>query len=190
MKKYHVTEHAIDRAVERLGQKREYAANHLITLMQTAYLVGENGTKKPGDTRPQRIYDHYNSKTRLIVGDGDVIITVYKFPESVLESKSIVPEAFAEDIRQLVQRKFKAKERDFKRKQRALEIELAELNLELAQLTLNKLKAKSPKARNSIADKIDEVTTKVERIKFEINQAESAFEAMMKEVDAICKDSN
>lgn len=189
MKKYFVSEHAIDRAVERLGFTREHAANRLLQLIQTAFFVGEmsSGGAKPGS----RLYfDHVKSRVRLVVGENNVIITVYKFPDDVRTNDSSIPQAFADDIRQLVQRKFKAKERDFKRKQRALEIELAELNLELAQLTLNKLKAKSPKARNSIADKIDEVTTKVERIKFEINQAESAFEAMTKEVDAICKDSN
>lgn len=189
MKKYNVSNHAIKRAVERLGVPEFNAENHLIQLMQTAFFVGET---PDGKGNISKLFDHYKSSTRLVVGRNDVIVTVYKFPEveSPITSPSCLPQAFADDIRQLVQRKFKAKERDFKRKQRELEIELAEHNLELAQLTLNKLKAKSPKARNSIADKIDEVTTKVDRIKFEISQAETAFEAMTKEVDAICKDSN
>jgi len=185
MKRYHVTAHAIMRAVERLGLKEEHVEACLNDRMMSAYYVGE--THHGPSKKDVKIFDHHKSKTRMIIGDDNVIITVYPFPELPTTQSTSIPEAFADDIRQLVQRKFKAKEREFNRKHRVLEIELAEINLELAQLTLNQLKAKSPKARNSIAERMDEVKTKQQRIKYEIDSAVKSFEEMTKEVAAVCK---
>lgn len=188
MTHYIVSAHAIDRAVDRLGIAREGAANHLKQLMENAVYIG---TQTNTNGRASRQFYHEKKNVIIVVDETlDKIITVYHADSEVIVSqtkmKPIIPEAFADDIRQLVQRKFKAKERDFKRKHRALEIELAEINLELAQLTLNQLKAKSPKARNSIAERINEVKTKADRIQYEIDSAVKSFEEMMKEVAAVC----
>lgn len=177
MKKYLPTTHAIQRATERLGIVPEQAANHLNQLMQTAYFVGT--TPRPSGKQAQ-VFDHYKSETRLIVGDNDSIITVYKFPQI----EQTLPQTFADDIRQLVKRKFGAMQREFKRKQRALEIELAAHGLEVAQLKLNQAKAKSPKVRSAIADKLREIKTKIERVQYELDTATSDFAKVRTEVEA------
>jgi hypothetical protein len=177
VKKYELTEHAKSRVIERLGIAEHQADNYVNQILQTAYFNGI--TNRRGGTA--RIFDNINAKVRLIVDiNEDKVVTVYRFPDD-LQPKSL-PEAFADDIRDLVKRKYKSKETEFKRKQRALEIDLAEFNLEFAQLTLNELKAKSPKTRESIGIKINEVKTKIDRIQYEINQAIKNFDEMTKEI--------
>ncbi|MEK5109879.1 hypothetical protein MHI57_24770 [Cytobacillus sp. FSL K6-0129] len=167
MKEYIVTKHAIQRAVERLGQTEQHAPHHLKQLMQTAFYQGET----PGPNGfIRKFYDHFKTKTRLVV-IGEKIITVYKFPEAV-------PIPFADEVAQVIKRKFAKSERDFKRKERALSIEIAEFNVELAQHRLSYAKAKSPKVRESLSDKISELETKVGRIQFELDEAIKAFNAI------------
>lgn len=171
MKEYIVTKHAIQRAVERLGKAEAHAAHHLIQLMQTAYYHGEMAGPD-GFTR--KYYDHLKTKTRIVV-IGDKIITVYKFPE-IEQTSNTFP--FMDEVAQVIKRKFAKSERDFKRKERALSIELAEFNLELAQHRLSFAKAKSPKVRASLTEKITEVETMASRIQFELDEATKAFNAI------------
>ncbi|QVY62952.1 hypothetical protein [Cytobacillus gottheilii] len=174
MKKYRVTQHACFRATERLGVTVEHASNHLNQLMQTAFYQGDL-THPDGKIR--RAFDHYKSKTRLILGEDDEIITVYKFPEEEPKEspKDSHTDLFAEDVRLFIQRKFAKSEREYKRKERVLSIEIAELNLELATHQLSYAKAKSPKVRAGLSDKIAEVQAKVDRVKFELDTATKAF---------------
>lgn len=167
MKEYIVTEHAKKRAIERLGQTEPGAAHHLKQLMQSAFYQGDSPRK---DGSIAKIYDHYKSQTRLFLIDN-VIITVYKFPEAA-------PIPFADEVAQVIKRKFAKSEREYKRKERALSIEIAEFNVELAQHRLSYAKAKSPKVRESLSDKIGELETKVGRIQFELDEAVKAFNAI------------
>lgn len=179
MKKYIVTAHAKQRAAERLDVPESHAENHVNQLMQTAYYVGSTPGK---NGKLAKVFDHYKSQTRIIVGTDEKVITVYKFPQ--INTALELPQVFADDIRQLIQRKLNAKKRDFKRKQRALEIEHAEHNLELAQLTLNQAKAKSPKTRSSLAEKISEIKTKLERVDFELKTLTQDFETFTQGAEA------
>lgn len=173
MTTYQVTQHARIRAAERLGIAPEHASNHLNQLMQSAFYRCDRPNK---DGRMAKVFDHMKNKTRLIV-EGNVIVTVYKFPkETNAESKTpTVPDIFAEDIRQVIQRRFAKSEREYKRKERVLSIEIAELNLELATHQLSHAKAKSPKVRAGLSDKIAEVQAKVDRVKFELDTATNVF---------------
>ncbi|MDQ0270775.1 hypothetical protein [Cytobacillus purgationiresistens] len=171
MRNYIVTKHAIERAYERLGISRKNAAHHLNQLMQTAFYQGE--TQDQGSVR--KIYDHHKSRTRIFVEDNH-IITVYKFPEEAITPQPTLP--YIDEISQLIKRKFAKSEREFKRKERTLSIELAEFNLELATLRLNFAKAKSPKVRTNLVEKISEVETKAGRIQFELDEATKSFNAI------------
>lgn len=168
MKEYIVTDHAKQRAVERLGKSEHNAAHHLKQLMQSAFYQGDSPRQ---DGSIAKVYDHYKSRTRLFVIDN-VIITVYRFPDAA----PAIP--FADEIAQVIKRKFAKSERDYKRMERALSIELAEFNLELAQHRLSFAKAKSPKVRVSLTEKITEVETKASRIQFELDEATKAFNAI------------
>lgn len=164
MKQYRVTDHAIQRAVERLGLPKFNAANHLVQLMQTAYYNG--------DSTGRKVYDHYKSRTRLIVSYDNEIITVYKVPE-ILEPKQTV---FSADIVELVRRRYAQYTRQYRSNIYNLEVEKAELNLELAQLQLNLVKAKSPKVRDSIKTSIDELVTMIGRKEEDIEAEHLRYE--------------
>ncbi|QHZ45860.1 hypothetical protein [Bacillus sp. NSP9.1] len=146
MKQYEATNHAIDRAVERLGIMRIHAKNHLRSLMQTAYYVGE---RPNGEGRIAKIFDHINSRTRLIV-DGNRIVTVYKMAEPLDSISNELPD----EMKAALRRKANAMIRRIKREVRALNVQIAEKNLEIAQLELNRAKARSNKVIASIDAKI------------------------------------
>jgi hypothetical protein len=169
LKMYNVTSHAIKRAVERLGQPEFNAANHLISLMQTAYYNGE--TAHPSG-KMMKVYDHYKSRTRIIVSPDDSIITAYKISEFESPKSSV----FIDDIKRLVERKFNAYKREFKKQYRSLEIELAEINYQIAQFRLNKAKARSPKVQASLQTKIDALSESYYEIKTSIDMVENKFE--------------
>lgn len=181
MKKYSVTPHAIDRAVERLNIGEPFASNHLTQLMQSAYYVGET---PHSSGNMYRVFDHYKTQTRIIVSHDDTIITCYKFPTEL----SAMPDAFTDDIIKFIKRKFDAKKREHSRKLREYEVELAELNLDAAQLSLNKAKAKSPKVREALAKKIDIINKEVSQIRDDVNKAVEDFTLLqvdvMKYIDA------
>jgi hypothetical protein len=179
MKRFAVTEHAIERTVERLGVEKVQACKYLNQLMQTAYLTGRPSSPRGGRTR---VFDHYGSRVRIIVAsEEDRIITVYKFPEQ--ESQQSLPAIFADDIRKTVQRKFNAAKREYKRNSRRLEEELAELNLELAQLRLNRVRAKSPRTVASIDRKIAAKEPKVDALANALNEVVEKFNAIKSEVE-------
>jgi hypothetical protein len=130
MKKYNVSAHAAQRAVERLGCAPEHAANHLTQLMQMAYYNGDVPNKHGGTAK---VFDHYKSRTRLIVSPNDTIITVYRMEDQANASK---PNIFADEIKRLVARQLAKETRNYTKQRRAFEIEAAELALDIAQLRL------------------------------------------------------
>jgi hypothetical protein len=169
MKPYKVTQHAINRAIERLGIPAHNAANHLVQLMQSAYYQGD--TQHPSG-KIAKTFDHHKTRTRLVVGDDDSVITVYKYPESEV----VKPTVFTDEIKRLIKRQLTKAKREFTRTYRALEINAAELNIEIAQLRLNHAKARSPKVRSAIQAKLDELMAKYKRIEADIEQASAKFE--------------
>jgi len=108
MKKYAVSQHAVERAIQRLGQPVHNAKNHLIQLMQTAVFNGV----VPGKLGPCRIYDHYATRTRMIVAeDNDTIVTVYSMdsvkggaPSQVITTSGLLADAIKTTIARELQR--------------------------------------------------------------------------------------
>ncbi|NRG30747.1 hypothetical protein [Niallia circulans] len=179
MKKYSITKHAIERAVERLGRKEHEAVNYLTQIMQTAVYNGEI-TGKYGEVS---VFDHYKSRTRLIVRNGS-ILTVYSMDSGKPEAP-IIPQVFTEEIRKVVRRKFAKAQREYKRTVRALQIELAEVNLIMAQLQLNLAKARSPKVIATIQAKLDEVKTRFSKLDSEIKIEQQQFEEIKNGSEAL-----
>lgn len=178
MKKYTVTDHAIQRATERLGIMAEHATNHIVQLMQTAFYNGDTPSKHGGMAK---VYDHYKTRTRIIVGEDSKIVTVYRMPATT----SDIPQAFSNDIRQLVKRKFAKAQREHKRIARTLEIELAELNLQIAQLRLNVAKARSPKVRATIQAKMNEIQSLFNVKEIELSSENESFSQIKSGTEAL-----
>jgi exopolysaccharide biosynthesis predicted pyruvyltransferase EpsI len=177
VKPYNVTKHAIDRAVERLGVKAEYAANHIVQLMQSAYYQGDT---QQSSGKTVKIFDHHKTRTRIVIGDSDTVISVYKFPEIEV----VKPAIFADEIKRLIKRQLTKAQREFTRTYRSLEINAAELNIEIAQLRLNHAKARSPKIQASIKAKLDELMTQYTQVEAEIKQASAKFEQIKNGAEA------
>lgn len=178
MKPYNVSQHAIERAIERLGVLEFNAKNHIVQLMQTAAYQGDTRNKY-GKTK---VFCHFKTRTHLVVSESNTIVTVYKAEEQ-LQPKSTV---FSDDIKRLVTRQFRKAEREYKSRYRALEINIAELGVENAQLRLNFAKAKSPKVRESINKKIDEVDTKICEIKRDIYELSESFSRVKQDAEVYC----
>ncbi len=167
MKPYTVSDHAIKRAVERLGVPKFSAANHLIQLMQSAAYQGETGSRY-GVTK---VYCHFKTRTHLVVGEDGTIITVYRGQEL----PKPIPTAFIDDIKKLVERQLRKAQREYNSQYRASEIQVAELNVELAQLQLSQLKARSPRAKKSITVKINAIKTQIDDIKRSMEEMTESF---------------
>ncbi|MBS4195375.1 hypothetical protein [Lederbergia citri] len=151
MKMYRVTKHAIDRAVERLGVSAEYATNHLIQLMQTAYYNGS--TPHPNGKR-HKVFDHYKTRTRVIVSEDDSIITVYKLPE---ENALTIPSF----LRPVVEREFRRVRREVTRLTRRHEEAIGKLTVEMGERIWARARAKNPNTREMIQAEIDEIQAKI-----------------------------
>lgn len=176
MKPYKVTQHAVNRAVERLGLPAEHAKSHLVQIMQSAYYQGDQENHAGNTTK---VFDHHKTRTRLIV-DNDKIVTVYKMPET----STLIPSVFADEIKRLIKRQLTKAKREFTRNYRSLEINAAELNIEIAQLRLNHAKARSPKVKLSINAKLDELMTKYKRIESEIDKVTAQYEEIKNGAEA------
>jgi hypothetical protein len=161
MKQYKVSQHAIDRAVERLGFPLEHAKNNLVSLMQTASYVGD----APGKQGVGKVYDHYKSRTRMIISQDGTIITAYKMPTLL--------ETLPAEIVGTIKRKIDGLIRKYNTEARAIERKRAEKNLEIAQLQLNRANARSPKV--------------VAAIDVKIVAAKAEYRAISNEADAVNK---
>jgi len=175
MKRYEVTKHAVNRAIERLGFTKNEAENRLNQLMQTAYYNG----RTTGYGTVANVYDNHNHRIRFIVSDANEIVTVYKFPEHTeVEAPrpklSEVPTFLSEKVAKVVQReleRFESNERKIERKNTLI---IAELRIELAEIDYRLLRARSEakimslKARKSAVEmRIDELNNEIIEVKRE-----------------------
>lgn len=186
MKKYEITRHAIEQAVNRFGKQRESARNELNQLMQTAVYQGNAGAG--------RIFDHYPTRTRFILADTkDIVITVYsmdsvKGEEDTLEASPVEKTTrvegneFLASFQATVKRELTKARRQFVRESRKLTEEIAVIGLEIAQLKLNKARARSPITQRQIADKVAQIHEEQTKLAEQRKQLEAQFRAMKSEV--------
>lgn len=170
---FDVTNHAVSRAVERLGVAREYAANHVIQLMQSAYYQGMT----PGPRGITKIFDHHKSETRIITDElAETIITVYKFPE--------LPKVVGEYLSPIINRELRKARRLHTRTVRALELEKAHEMTILAEMAMNYANARNPKTRGLIAGRMNEVRKRMSVIDDNITESNEVYAKMRRDLGA------
>lgn len=182
MKKYEITRHAVDQAVERLGKQRANASNDIQMLMQTAVYQGITGTG--------RVFDHHPSRTRMILArEIDRVITVYSMDsrkEGTSEgfrpldvSNEILAAAHATIKRELT----KARRR-FTSEYRKLQIEQAELGVEIAQAHVNKARCKAPHTQALIQARIDATQEYYDAVQAKIDGLQTEYSRTKTEAQA------
>ena len=177
MKPYRVTDHAIDRAVERLGKERCHARGYLQQLMQTAVYTGDSGKG--------RIFDHYKTRTRLVLDrTHDTVITVYSMDADKPSALPIDNNAIISKARDVIKRELSKFRRQFTKETRSLTIECAELNVEIAQLTLNKARAKSPITQDYIQAKIFALQGRAAAINERLTEMADEYEQVCKQAES------
>ncbi|MEX5835839.1 hypothetical protein D070_13475 [Bacillus velezensis] len=186
MKKYGVTKHAVDRAVERLGYDRGSAVGCINNLMQTAHYIGDANDH---NGKTSRIFDHIKSRVRLVVIDNKVV-TVYKMHEGLAPidatpSRNPNPiNGLPDELKTVIKRKSGAIIVRHKRELRILTIQLAEKNLEIAQLELNRAKARAHKIIAVIDAKIAVARSEYASINEKATVIKSEIESIEKGVAA------
>jgi uncharacterized small protein (DUF1192 family) len=186
----YTTNHAIERALERLKSPQEQAktqvSNWLKTLMQTATYVGDKGNG--------RIFDHPNTRTRLVLDKNkDVIVTVYGMDDvepseevtfSIEESAKHSESTVMSKVRATIRRELTKAQRQFTREFRTLAERQALVQIEIAQLTLNKARAKNPNTQARIQSNIDVALGLFDEIGSAISELQAEFERTKREAQA------
>ncbi|MCP6682947.1 hypothetical protein [Bacillus nakamurai] len=180
MKKYGVTKHAVDRAVERLGYDRGSAVGCINNLMQTAHYIGDANDH---NGKTSRIFDHIKSRVRLVVIDNKVV-TVYKMHDGLAPINSQPINGLPDELKAVIKRKSNALIVRHTRELRSLTIQLAEKNLEIAQLELNRAKARAHKIIAVIDAKLDVARSEYASINEKANAIKSEIESIEKGVAA------
>lgn len=176
---YRLTEHAKKRAVERLGIAREQAVNYVNQLMRSAYLQGIEGSKDG----KYRIYDHHKSRTRIIInGEGDTVITVYKFKEPL--NMTSIPVDF---LRPTLEREKRKLRRLYTRAIRKLELEYAESLQELAEMAINRARARNPQTRELIAGRMKTKQEEISAYVSEIERQKDEWGAKIRAIEVIAE---
>jgi hypothetical protein len=174
VKKYNVTPHAIKRAVERLGVDEDHAINYINQLMQTAYYNGDS-TSKYGITR---VYDHYKTRTRIIVGKDDRVITIYRIQEELNVSE--LPAYFRDKLKVLFKKEHDNIELMERKVERRNTLTIAEIKVELAELNLRLLRARSKSTINAINARVKSLEIAIDERNKEVNKIKRDKEIISK----------
>ncbi|MGN7387767.1 hypothetical protein [Sporosarcina sp. SAFN-015] len=172
---YACTEHAKQRATERLGIDYADAHRQLMNYMQTAVYRGA--------TSNSRIFDHYKSRTRLVLDPvKDVIITVYSL-DDIAQHRGFEPQtgALTDVIRTTIERELRKARRTFKRSYRQYTLRLADLNVEIAELFRNKVRCKHPGTQALIQAQIDVLEDEARAVQNAMQTQESEYRAIEQE---------
>lgn len=170
-RKYDVCEHAIDRAIERLGLAeltRSQVAKTINDRMQTAVFTGE--------VAKGRVFDHYASRSRFIVAkDDDRVITTYSMDTVKTEIKT--DSSLGKKVLNLINRELKKAGAAYRKQQREITAVASELKIAIAKDELNALNAKAPHIKAIIQSKLDENTTKLNELMVQLDNVTAEYEA-------------
>ncbi|GAK03304.1 hypothetical protein JCM19037_1618 [Geomicrobium sp. JCM 19037] len=147
-----VTNHAVDRAVERIGISRQAAANHLKQLMTTARYIGAGN-----ESKNRHIFYHDKSNVSMVVGKNGYVITCHKgeMPMRFVDmQKPYDIVALPSELLSAVKRKANALLRAYTKDLRAIERQVAEIELKIAQCNVKKLRVHNPETKALIDGKI------------------------------------
>lgn len=178
--RYKVSNHAESRAVSRLGIKKEHASAHLLMLMQTAYYQGQGSTP----LGPSRIYDHHNSRTRLIINTvGDTIITVYKMSNTADLAQYDI--SFLKPILEREHRKLK---RQHTKAVREEELDKALLLRDYGEMAVNHAMARNPNTRSLIEGRMEDAQEELHTIDKHIVELKGTYAEKSKAIEEMMAD--
>lgn len=179
IRNYDVSEHAIDRAIERLelGElSRAQVAKTINDRMQTAVYTGE--------VAEGRVFDHYASRSRFIVAkEADRIITTYSMDSLKAEIKPDT--SLGKKVINLINRELKKAGAAYRKQQREITAVASELKIAIAKDELNALNAKAPHVKAIIQSKLDENTTKLNELMAQLDNAAAEYEAKKAEASKL-----
>lgn len=176
-----ISEHAINRAVERLNCAREHAEHHIRQLLSCAAFHGE-GANPQGKTE---VYVHHKTRTSIVVSRiNREVITVYGPEDSPVTTKLTVGR-----LAYVMKRELRLLTTQLRREANRLIEQQAELNVRIAELALNKARCKAPHTRELIQTRIDEVTSHVTALAQEIDAKLTEIKTAENEVKAVVGDA-
>ncbi len=162
VKRYNVTKHAAERAMQRLGCKTPAeASRYLNDLMQTAIMQGHT-------MDDCYAYDHHKSRTRLIFDDSkQAVVTVYNMKEAIAPVAGVQPIALPAELLTELKRKAGAFLRKYMRRNRELERAIIEAKIAVLENERKKLRVNNPATKAVIDVKISDIQTQLDAMKAE-----------------------
>lgn len=157
MKISFVTQHAIDRAVERFGVKRQLAESWIRTNLNKAKFIAD-------------IVESNGRDGRLFVNEGIAFIIEKADTRVITVYKPNVPAALYDKVATIVQRELAKSERQERSIERRNTLIKAELRIELAELNLRLLRARSQATKNAVTGRIRAVELRIAELDAEIDE--------------------
>jgi hypothetical protein len=176
VKKYNVTQHAVKRVVERLGIHEDNVINYINQLMQTAYYNGDSASKY-GITR---VYDHYKTRTRIILDKDDRVVTIYRIQEELNTTE--LPAYFRDKLKILFKKEHANLDLMERKVERRNTLSIAEIKVELAELNLRLLRARSESTINAINARVKALEIAIDERNEEVNEIKRNKEFISKAV--------
>lgn len=187
LKKWHASDHAKQRVVERLNIPEHQAEGYLNQLRVNAVYKGEEHSPKGR----AKVYDHYKSGVRMLVSMDDItVITVkrldtVKIDGNVLLVKEAPATLTVERITAAIKREYKRMRTEVTREINKMKEEYAATGVKIAELKWKQVRCKAPHTKELIQSRIDELVAVTRQITTEIDAKLTQMDAAEAEVKAV-----
>lgn len=165
--KYMPSLHAINRAVLRYGVPSPEVIEWVNERMKDAIFVGKSDTHK-------HIYESIDGIRMIIDVDTNAVVTIL----NTISTEFLAP---------IMEREKRKLHRKYTRQIRKLELEYAERLTELAEMAINRAKARNPKIRDIIAERITNVQRIINELSTEIERLNDEMSARMRAIEVIAE---
>lgn len=162
--KYIPTRHAIDRARIRFGINAEHVTDWINAIMEDAKFVSHNG------------------RNGLIYESEDVRIIIDETTNAVITVHHALSTSF---LRPALEREKRKIDRIYTRQKRALELQYAEALRDLSEMAINRARARNPKTRELIADRMANMQTDIDGFVHEIERVDDEHKAKIRAIELI-----
>lgn len=171
MKISRISQHAIDRAVERFGIKRNLADNWIRTNLNKAKFISETISE---DGNPARLFA-YDRVVFILEAVENRVITIYK-PKAPSEISSKITKLLNRELA-----RFETAERKVERRNTLYK---AELEVEIAELNLRLLRARSESKKMALKARIQAIQLRIDELDNEIIEVKREKTAVARGVAA------
>lgn len=162
--KYRATTHAINRAVLRFGIEAEHVSKWINKLMDGAKLINR---------RQRGLLEYLSDGVRLVVdGKDNVVVTLY----------SEVSTSF---LRPVLDRELRKMERGHTRLIRQIELDKAMSLRKYADMAINYAKARNPKTRELISERMAEVQAIIDGYDMRMDRMEDEYKQRVRAIELI-----